>query len=157
MESAIPQEPLKTTGQERRITFRLLSYWNRIRADREMPSLGDLNVEEIGEIWHFSFVIDLRKGLNEARFHFFGPELVNIFETNHTDSFCRDALEQDTKLENTIGFYPKVVERRTPVSESSEFFLENKEVRYRSLIVPFSSDGATIDYLMGTTNYKMFD
>ncbi|MBN8531424.1 MAG: PAS domain-containing protein [Alphaproteobacteria bacterium] len=157
MEPVISQEPLKTTGQERRITFRLLSYWNRIRADREMPSLGDVNVDEITEIWHFSFVIDISKGLDEARFHYFGPELVNIFEANHTDELLRHAMEQDTKLENTLGFYPKVVERRAPVSESSEFFLENKEVRYRSLIVPFSGDGKTIDYLMGTTNYKIFD
>lgn len=157
METVISQEPLKTTGQERRITFRLLSYWNRIRTDREMPSLGDVNVEEIMEIWHFSFVIDIKKGLDSARFHYFGPELVNIFETNHSDEPLRQAMDQDTKLENTVGFFPKVVERRAPVSESSEFFLENKEVRYRSLIVPFSSDGKEIDYLMGTTNYKIFD
>ncbi len=142
-------------GQEQRMTFRLLSYWNRIRADREFPSLSDVNISEIEEVYHFTFTIDVSGEEAEHSFQYFGPELITIFERNYTGYLLEEALA-DVIIDNTIGFYPKVIADRRPVSESSEFFSEGAEVRYRSIILPLSSDGEHIDFLMGTTNYKKF-
>ena len=141
---------------EQRLTFRLLSYWNRVRGDRQMPSLGDVNIAEITEMYHLTFVIKLGADEDSHEFHYFGPELATIFETNYTGYTLSEALG-DVMVNNTIGFYEKVIAERTPHSESSEFFSEGKLVRYRSIILPCSSDGQTIDFLIGTTNYKKFD
>lgn len=143
-------------GQEQRLTFRLLSYWNRVRGNRSMPMLSDVNISEITEIWHFTFTIDLLDP-GGHKFHYFGPSLASVFGQDYTGEYLADVMEQDGgMLSNTIGFYDKVVEKAEPALEAASFYSEGNEVRYRSIIVPFSTDGTTIDYLVGTTNYKVF-
>jgi len=104
-------------------------------------------------MWHYTFTINMQ-GETPA-FQYFGPELVAVFGEDYSGVVIDDAVN-DSLLGNTIGFYRKAVETRSPVSESSSFFMDGKEVRYRSLIVPLSTDGKTVDYLLGTTNYKVF-
>ena len=145
-----------TIQSEQRLTFRFLAYWNRIREGREFPALSDVNIGEIAEMWHHSFNVDVAAQENEHSFQYFGPELVNVFGTDYTNGWVKEALEDAPMLANTIGFYPRVLDSRAPVSESSSFYLEGREVKYRSLIVPLSSDGEQIDYLFGTTNYKVY-
>lgn len=142
-------------GTEQRMTFRLLSYWNRIRTDRPMPSLKDVQISELPEVYHHTFTIELGESEEDHRFSYFGPHLATIFKQDYTGHFLVEALN-DVTINNTIGFYPKVTSSRGPVSESSEFFLDGKEVRYRSIILPLSSNGTDIDFLFGTTNYKVF-
>jgi hypothetical protein len=143
------------SGTEQRLTFRLLSYWNRIRGTREFPSLADVNIAEISEIYHLTFTIALSPD-GDHSFHYFGPELAGIVGEDVTGHLLEEAFN-GTMLGNLVGFYDKVVAQRAPVSESSQFFMEGKEIRYRSLIVPLSSNGTDIDYLFGTTNYKAYD
>ena len=142
------------SGQEQRLTFRLLSYWNRIRAERSMPSLADVNVSEITEIWHFTFIIDMLNA-DGPSFQYFGSGLSSVFGEDYTGRLLEESL-QDMVLDNTIGFYGKVLESKEPALEAASFYSEGDEVRYRSMIVPLSSDDETIDYLFGTTNYKVF-
>lgn len=141
---------------EQRLTFRLLSYWSRVRGDRSMPSLGDVSIREITEIYHMTFTIAMGETEEDHVIQYFGPDLASVFEQDYTGQYLIDALN-DVKVNNTIGFYDKVMASKEPVSESSEFFMEGKEVRYRSIILPCSSNDQDVDYLIGTTNYKVFD
>lgn len=143
------------SGSEQRMTFRLLSYWNRIRAGKPLPSLGDVNINEIAEMYHHTFTIEIGDNEEEHRFSYFGPELASVFGQDYTGQYLSDALN-DVTVNNTIGFYDKVLNEKTPHSESSEFFNDGHEVRYRSIILPLSSNGVDVDFLIGTTNYKVF-
>lgn len=144
------------SGQEQRLTFRLLSYWNRIRGVRPMPALSDVAISEITEIWHFTFTIDVIDPARH-RFQYFGPSLASVFGQDYTGEYLADVMEQDGGiLANVIGFYEKVVRTGEPALEAASFYSEGNEVRYRSIIVPLSSDGKAVDYLLGTTNYKVF-
>ncbi len=119
-----------------------------------MPSLARVNIAEIEEIWHYSFVIDVLAE-DGPSFQYFGPNLATLFGQDYTGETISEAFN-DAKLANTVGFYEKVLEKREPALEAAAFFLEGHEVRYRSIIVPLSSDDKEIDYLFGTTNYKIF-
>lgn len=141
--------------QEQRMTFRLLSYWNRVRHGRSLPALSDINIADILEIYHFSFTIAIGADETEHYFHYFGPDLANVFGQDYTGHYLHEALN-DVMINNTIGFYDKVLAEKQPHSESSEFFVDGHEVRYRSIILPCSSNEKDIDFLIGTTNYKMF-
>ncbi|TAF15782.1 MAG: PAS domain-containing protein [Alphaproteobacteria bacterium] len=140
---------------EKRLTFRLLSYWNRIRGERSMPLLRDIAIHEIQELWHFTFTIDVRDRAHPV-FQYFGSELRVIFHEDPSGSNVLDALN-DVVLNNTIGGYVQCVEKKEPTMEAASFECDGKEFRYRTLCVPFSEDGETVDYIVGTTNYKIFD
>ncbi len=142
--------------QEQRMTFRLLSYWQRARGDKKFPSLAEVDISQISEVYHFTFTIELGENEEEHRFVYFGPALSSQFGEDYTGMALSDAV-QDQIVNNTIGFYQKVLDERKPCSESAEFFMNGKEVRYRSIILPLSEDGETIDFLFGTANYKIFD
>lgn len=124
-----------------------------MRGTRPFPSLSDININEILEMWHWSFTINVSE--DPHFFQYFGPQLADIFGHDYTGESIPDAMN-DPKIQQTIGFYEKARDNREPSLEADSFMLEGKEVRYRSLIVPLSSDGKNIDYLIGTTNYKIF-
>ncbi|MCC7260184.1 MAG: hypothetical protein IT567_04055 [Alphaproteobacteria bacterium] len=87
---------------------------------------------------------------------FFGAQLVQAFQSDCTAFQVGEALD-NFLLSSTIDFYHTVITRRAPVSEASRFIIGGKEARYRSLVVPLSTDGNTIDYLIGTANFRIFD
>lgn len=149
----ITQAPPQS-GQEQRGTFRVLSYWNRMRGDRLFPSLADISIQDIQELWPFTYTIDVqREGMHF--FQHFGSELATIFNQDYTGETLAESMN-DVIVDNTIGFYPKVIKAREPALEAASFYMDGSEMRYRSIIVPLSSDGETIDYVLGTTNYKAF-
>jgi hypothetical protein len=149
-------EAIISTGQEQRLTFRLLSYWNRIRGSRPVPALSDVNIAEIAEIWHHTFTIDLTDAAGH-RFLYFGPGIASIFGQDYTGEYLATAMEDDGMLANTLGFYEKSMKSGEPAMEGSSFYSEGNEVRYRSLIVPLSNgESDAVSYLVGTTNYKIF-
>lgn len=119
-----------------------------------MPSLKDINVSEIEEIWHFSFVINATYA-DDHQMHFFGPKLISVFGEDYSGQRMNEAI-LDPMLGNTIGFYTKVLQAGEPALEAASFYSDGNEVRYRSIIVPLSDDGQNINFLMGTTNYKVF-
>lgn len=119
-----------------------------------MPALSDVNIQEILELWHFSFTIDARE--TDHRFYYFGPSLQNVFKEDYTGESVQNVMNDDVIVNNTIGFYERAILSQEPVMEAASFFSEGDEVRYRSIIVPLSSNGQTVDFLMGTTNYKLF-
>ena len=121
-----------------------------------MPALSDVNISDITEMYHLTFTLAIGETEEDHQFQYFGPDLASIFGQDYTGQYLSDALN-DVMINNTIGFYDKVVAEKTPHSESSEFYSEGKEVRYRSIILPCSSNDQDVDFLIGTTNYKIFD
>ncbi len=142
--------------KEQRLAFRLLSYWDRVRAGRNFPALSDINIGELLEIWHFSFTINVTNQVHdEHEFLYFGPELTSIFNQDLTGEKISEALN-DVILNNTIGSYHRAIEKREPTMDSGKFYYDGQMVKYRTLFVPLSSDGTIIDYIMGTTNYVIY-
>ena len=142
------------TGQEQRMTFRLLSYWSRVRAGRTMPPLENVNLSEMRDISDFTFTKCVVGG-REPYFTYFGSRLIESFGKDFTGESLFDA-SADVMIDNMIGFYEKVLISKQPNSQSSEFYVEGKEIRYRSIILPCSANDFNVDYLIGTTNYKIF-
>lgn len=95
-------------------------------------------------------------GAGACEFEYFGPALARLFGKDYTGTVVEEAAREEPKIATMLGFYQKVMERHSPVSEASEFFLDEQQLRYRSVIAPMSTDGEHIDRLIGTTNYKVF-
>mgnify|MGYP004204442371 CR=1 FL=1 len=121
-----------------------------------MPSLADVDITEIEEIWHQTFTIDVRGEEEDHKFHYFGSDLISVYGQDLTGLEMQEAMN-DIMINNTMGFYEDVLKTGQPQSQSSEFFMNDKEVRYRSIILPLSSNGVEIDFVFGTSNYKIFD
>jgi hypothetical protein len=141
------------SAYEQRMTFRLLSYWNKLKGEREIPSIKEVNITELGEVWGFCFTICLDDEEKVDEFQYFGAELVALTGVDLSGLNVEKSLP-GTMMAQLMDFYPQVILLRSPVSKASKCLQNGCEILYRSLIVPFSSDGNKVDFLMGTTNFR---
>ncbi len=145
---------------DQRASATLLHYWMQQRRGMYLPTLQDINLRAISALWTKAFLIDVSQSRPESfRFEYFGDDLVRIFGRDVCDEPVELSLKALPILGGTIGYYQRVFERHTPVAETGHFQLDThpgQEVRYRSVILPLASSHGKLEYLLGTTNYKIY-
>lgn len=142
---------------ERRLSVRLLDYWNELRGDKRYPSPDDIHFETVPELAEFGFTMSIPGGDGAPKMHYLGSALrdhINMFRDG-------DAVgETDNKplslaLNDAIRRYADVTEREGPVAfESDSFDVPGTKFAYRAIILPFSRDDAHIDFILGAIRYK---
>lgn len=142
---------------ERRLSLRLLDYWNDLRGDKFYPSPDDIHFEDIPELAEFGFTMSLGIGGAAPKIHYLGSAL-----KDHINMFREDGQygETDNKplslaLNDAIRRYAEVTEREGPVAfESDSFDTPGTQFAYRAIILPFSRQGREIDFILGAIRYK---
>jgi hypothetical protein len=62
------------------------------------------------------------------------------------------AVPANALLHHAAGFADRTLEKAVPVSLGGEAVLTEGKVLFRSILLPLSNDGATIDHLLGAAN-----
>jgi len=57
-------------------------------------------------------------------------------------------------LKLATDFFPRVLEKRIPVSIGGEATSDGRPVLFRAILLPLSNDGARIDALLGAANCR---
>lgn len=142
-------------SSEQRSTFRLLSYWNRIREDQKFPMISQVSIGEMADLWDVCFVLDMSNRV-EPEFQHFGSQLVEIFKQDHNGMKLREV--DHPVLSDIPKFLDEVWLMESPVSHCGEVSHEDEKLRYRSLLAPVSEaeKEEEIIYLIGTTNYRAY-
>ena len=134
---------------QRRLVGKLLSYWEEKRGSRPHPALHDIDPEEIPELWPSCFILDVANYRDFPYFHYLGPQLARysgIFLSGRYDW-------PRTLLKKSVCHYKEALERRTPVLLEDELTqYDNRKLLFRSILLPLSDDGDTINYLLGAAN-----
>jgi len=142
---------------ERRLSVRLLDYWNELRGDRRYPSPDDIHFEEVPELAEFGFTMSIGASGSSPKIHYLGTELkehINMFRTGEV------APESENKalslaLNDAIRRYTEVADREGPVAfESDSFDVPGTQFAYRAIMLPFSRDNEQIDFVLGAIRYK---
>lgn len=142
---------------ERRLSVRLLDYWNELRGDRRYPSPDNIHFEDVPELAQFGFTMSIGAGGSSPQIHYLGTELkghINMFRTGEV------APDPENKalslaLNDAIRRYAEVTEREGPVAfESDSFDVPGTKFAYRAIMLPFSRDNTHIDFVLGAIRYK---
>src|SRR5437868_14345399 len=65
---------------ERRLTLQLVAYWEKLRNSRPMPSENDINPEELGELWDYCFLVQVRDAARrDYHFSYLGGAIVEAY------------------------------------------------------------------------------
>lgn len=141
------------SSPERRITLRLLSYWEKLRRDREMPSEWELNPEDIGDLWDNCFLVhtkDLHRP--DYRFSYVGPAILRAF---HGDSVM-NRNDNHPHSESLLEHYTRIMNTLKPVVEEGQFVnSQGQVVKYRQCLVPLGNNGK-VEAIFGGMRYKIF-
>ena len=141
-------------GDERRMHVRAYNHWVSLLQGRAYPSIEDLDPASISDFGPHSVLLDFSKGIEDPRIAFLGRALrdecdIDIGITQISEVPSRSLLSRLT------DHYLQIIANRAPIGFEAEFVgTRGFNTMYRGILMPFSSDEDTIDFIYGVINWK---
>ncbi len=141
-------------SEERRMHVRAYNYWVSLLGNRTLPSIEDLNPEDTEDFSAHSVLLDFSMGLENPAILYLGSALRD--ECGITGPIERvDEVPARSLLTRLTDHYLQIIANAAPVGFEAEFINQrDASIRYRGILMPFSSDDETIDFIYGVINWK---
>jgi hypothetical protein len=142
---------------ERRMQVRAYNYWVSLLDDHDLPSIEDLEPGEVEDFAAHSVLLDFTCSRDKPAIPYVGTA---IRQECALDDAARTIAEVPScsLLSRLTDHYLQIVANRAPVGFEAEF--ENpagEAICYRGILMPFTSDGESIDFIYGVINWKRVD
>jgi hypothetical protein len=136
---------------------RAYNYWVSVLNGRDFPSIEDLEPGEVEDFAANSLLLDFTCGQDNPGIPYIGGairEECGLDESMTTIS----AVPSRSLLSRLTDHYLQIIANRAPIGFEAEFVNQREEnICYRGILMPFSSDGDTIDFIYGVINWKQVD
>jgi hypothetical protein len=139
---------------ERRMHVRAYNYWVSLLDGRDYPSIEDLEPAEVTDFAANSVLLDFTAGRDDPATPYIGAA---IREECGLDDGVRTIADIPSRslLSRLTDHYLQIIANRAPVGFEAEFVNQKGvPICYRGILMPFSSDGDTIDFIYGVINWK---
>jgi hypothetical protein len=139
---------------ERRMHVRAYNYWVSLLAGRDFPSIEDLEPADVVDFEAHSVLLDFTCGRDNPAIPYIGGAIRE--ECGLADDTRRIAdVPSRSLLSRLTDHYLQIIANRAPIGFEAEFLNQRGEnIGYRGILMPFSSDGETIDFIYGVINWK---
>jgi hypothetical protein len=150
-----PVDPPAAIGtDERRMHVRAYNYWVSLLDGRDYPSIEDLDPANITDFGPHSVLLDFTAGRDNPAMPYVGTAIraeCGIDEDiQHIEKVPSRSL-----LSRLTDHYLQIIANRAPIGFEAEFVNQRGHaICYRGIMMPFSSDGDTIDFIYGVINWK---
>lgn len=142
--------------EERRFVLRLFDYWQVTRGERDLPSLADVNFNDIGKDAASCVVLDVSAGVEAAVLARVG---LRLKPDGWAEAKGRPAADcpEDGLLFELLRHLRETIARRVPLSKGGAFTLRGRPALGRSILLPLSGDGKRVTHVFGGINFKFVD
>lgn len=148
------EAPPMVRFDERRMHVRAYNYWASLLGSRSFPSIEDLNPGEIEDFGSHSVLIDFTGGVENPGIAFLGSALLRECGFD-TAPACVSDVPPRTLLSRLTDHYLQIIANQAPIGFEAEFTNQrDAEILYRGIMMPFSSDDDSIDFVYGVINWK---
>ena len=158
-ESEAPEESTVAAigTDERRMHVRAYNYWVSLLDGRDYPSIEDLEPGDLVDFAPHSVLLDFTGGRDNPATPYVGAAIRE--ECGISDEIGSIAdVPSRSLLSRLTDHYMQIIANRAPVGFEAEFVNQRGEsLCYRGILMPFSSDGDTIDFIYGVINWKKVD
>ena len=139
---------------ERRMHVRAYNHWVSLLGGRPYPSIEDLDPTNIADFGPHSVLLDFTRGIEDPVIQYLGASL--RVECGIADGITRVAdVPSRSLLSRLTDHYLQIIANRAPIGFEAEFVgTRGHNTLYRGILMPFSRDGGTIDYIYGVINWK---
>jgi hypothetical protein len=139
---------------ERRMQVRAYNHWASLLADRAYPSVEDLDLGNIDDFGPYSVLLDFTAGMENPGIAFVGDRLRTESQIDD-DVHYISQIPGRSVLSRLTDHYLQIIANRAPIGFEAEFVNDRgATIMYRGILLPFSSDDDTIDFIMGVINWK---
>ena len=139
---------------ERRMHVRAYNHWVSLLDGRDFPSIEDLEPAQVEDFATHSVLLDFTCGGDNPAIPYIGGAIRD--ECGLTDDTRNiDDVPSRSLLSRLTDHYLQIIAHRAPIGFEAEFENQRGEnICYRGILMPFSSDGDTIDFIYGVINWK---
>lgn len=140
---------------ERRITLRLVAYWEKLRGNRPMPLENDIDPDDLADLWDYCFLVQVRDlGKNDYNYTYLGSAIMEAYRGGLAvdDHSCLAGMNANKLAVD----YARLIETRRPIMQEGEFTnLHQEIVKYRQCLLPLGS-GEKVEAIFGGMRFKIF-
>ncbi len=149
------ETPPSPVGQdERRMQVRAYNHWASLLQDRSFPSIEDLDPDSLEDFGPYSVLLDFTAGIEDASVHYLGKKLAVECGDDDVIEKLSDVPSRSL-LSRITDHYMQILANQAPIGFEAEFVNQrNINVLYRGILLPYSSDNETIDFIYGVINWK---
>ncbi len=141
-------------ADERRMHVRAYNYWCSLLDGRDYPSIEDLEPGNIQDFGPHSVLLDFTEGSDNPATPYIGTAIREECGLGD-DIKSIDDVPSRSLLSRLTDHYMQIIANRAPVGFEAEFVNQRgRNICYRGILMPFSSDGDTIDFIYGVINWK---
>ena len=152
--AASAEATLALGGDERRMHVRAYNHWVSLLKGRAYPSIEDLDPAGIADFGPHSVLLDFSRGIDDPTFPFLGRALREECGIDHSLTRISEVPARSL-LSRLTDHYLQIIANRAPIGFEAEFTgTRGHTTLYRGILMPFSSDDDSIDYIYGVINWK---
>ena len=142
---------------ERRMHVRAYNYWVGLLDGRDFPSIEDLESGDVQDFSAHSVLLDFTCGGDNPAIPYIGAAIREECALSDDTRTIADVPSRSL-LSRLTDHYMQIIANRSPVGFEAEFDNPHAEtICYRGILMPFSSDGESIDFIYGVINWKHVD
>ena len=142
-------------ADERRMHVRAYNYWCSLLDGRDYPSIEDLEPGDIADFGPHSVLLDFTAGNDNPATPYIGSAVRAECDLAAEGVATIADVPSRSLLSRLTDHYMQIIANRAPVGFEAEFVNQRgQSVCYRGILMPFSSDGDTIDFIYGVINWK---
>ncbi len=149
------EPPPSPVGQdERRMQVRAYNHWASLLGDRNYPSIEDLEPDNLDDFGPHSVLLDFSVGADDPAIQYLGRELADECGAMEEIERLSD-IPARSLLSRITDHYMQIIANQAPIGFEAEFINQRgSTVLYRGILLPYSSDNDTIDFIYGVINWK---
>lgn len=153
-EDAGIEAPPAIGQDERRMQVRAYNFWTSQLGEANYPNVEELDPESVEDFRDFSVLLDFTSGIENPSIQYLGEKLREECGL-HEDISYLDQVPPRSLLSRITDHYLQIIANRAPIGFEAEFVNERGiNIMYRGILLPYSSDDDTIDFIYGVINWK---
>ena len=153
-EDAAIEPPPFISRDERRMQVRALNFWTSQLHDRNFPSIEELDPSAVADFRDYSVLLDFTSGIENPSIDYLGDTLRAECGLS-ADITYLDEVPRNSLLSRITDHYLQIIANHAPIGFEAEFVNDRGNVlMYRGILLPYSTDDDTIDFIYGVINWK---
>jgi len=153
-QDAAVEAPPVIGSDERRMHVRAYNYWASLLHGRTYPSIEDLNPENLSDFGPHSVLLDFSTGGDNPAIAYLGGKLREECNLS-SDVQTVDDVPSRSLISRLTDHYLQIIANKAPIGFEAEFINHRgNNTLYRGILMPFSTDDDTIDFIYGVINWK---
>lgn len=142
-------------SDERRMQVRAYNFWASQLEDRNFPSISDLDPENAGDFGANGVLLDFSASSENPAITFLGEALAAECDASGVEIRNLSDVPSRSLLSRITDHYLQILANQAPIGFEAEFVNQRgATVLYRGILLPYSSDDETINYIFGVINWK---